>query len=456
MLSAAVLLPGSAAACLPHRCRQSLSQLPSLASWGLQLPNSISHKATRTAVRAQNVVQDTAVSADNPAQKLPAFLAELQNRQTGRLRSPTVDQQGRIILKNLTKSELADWFEMQGERRQRANHLWRWMYYKDHWVQDLEETHAKQYGFGADFRQSFNAQATLDGGLELQSVHRAADGTCKMLFKLKDQDVAGAIETVLIPVVREGSLKPRTTLCVSSQVGCAMNCQFCFTGRMGLRAQLSTAQIVEQVIEALRLASQESKAAALGLQGAAPLPPLTNIVFMGMGEPLHNLSAVMSAVDILCDNTGLQFSHNKVTVSTVGLVPQLRHFVKNSPAQLAVSLHATTDEVRKRIVPVNRKWPLHTLVAALQDTFPRRVGKSHPRHVLIEYVMLKDVNDTLEDAHRLVELMQPIECKINLIMFNPHQGTRFTASDMNQVEAFRAIIMQVGPTCNIRTPCICS
>lgn len=354
------------------------------------------------------------------------------------------------MLKNFTKAEIVQWLVEQGERPQRAKHLWRWMYYKDHWIHNLDETHGKQNGFGVDFRHFFSQQATLDGGLELQSTHRAADGTCKMLFKLKDQQVAGAIETVLIPVTREGSLRPRTTLCVSSQVGCAMNCQFCFTGRMGLRAQLSTAQIVEQVVEAMRLASQESKAAALGLQGAAPLPPITNIVFMGMGEPLHNLSAVMSAVDILCDNTGLQFSHNKVTVSTVGLVPQLRHFVENSPAQLAVSLHATTDEVRKQIVPVNRKWPLQSLIGTLRDLFPVNKAKSHARHVLIEYVMLRDVNDSLEDAHRLVALMHNIECKINLIMFNPHEGTRFTASSMDQVEAFRNIIMQAQRVCTIR------
>lgn len=369
---------------------------------------------------------------------------------TGRLRSPITDAQGRLMLKNLTKSELAHWLEQQGDRPQRAKQLWRWMYYKDHWVRDLAETHGKQRGFSTEFRESFNQKATLDGGLELQSTHRASDGTCKMLFKLKGQQTAGGIETVLIPVTREGSLRPRTTLCVSSQVGCAMNCQFCFTGRMGLRAHLSTAQIVEQVVEALRLFAHESEAAAQGHPQAAPLPPITNIVFMGMGEPLHNLSAVMAAVNILCDNTGLQFSHNKVTVSTVGLVPQLRHFVENSPAQLAVSLHATTDEVRKQIVPVNRKWPLATLIGALKDLFPRDRAKSHPRHVLIEYVMLKGINDSLDNAHRLVDLMQDIECKINLIMFNPHKGTRFTASSTEQVEAFKDTILAAKRVCTVR------
>lgn len=393
----------------------------------------------------------TLASTSTVAQpRTTSVLETLQGRQVGRLKPELVDKQGRIMLKNLTKAELLMWLEQQGERPQRAKHLWRWMYFKDHWVHDLDETHGRQNGFGLDFRRSFKRKATLDGGLQLLSTHKAADGTCKMLFKLKDQQVAGAIETVLIPVTREGSLRPRTTLCVSSQVGCAMNCQFCYTGRMGLRAQLSTAQIVEQVVEAMRLASRESEAAALGLPGAAPLPPITNIVFMGMGEPLHNLSAVLSAVDILCDGTGLQFSHNKVTVSTVGLVPQLRHFVQNSPAQLAVSLHATTDEVRKKIVPVNRKWPLETLIGSLRELFPRDPAKSHPRHVLIEYVMLRDVNDSLEDAHRLVELMQDVECKINLIMFNPHEGTQFTASSMEQVEAFRDIIMQARRVCTIR------
>eukprot|EP00891_Asterochloris_glomerata_P001224 jgi/Astpho2/1224/gw1.00023.18.1_t len=313
------------------------------------------------------------------------------------------------------------------------------MYSDDLWIKRVEDTLAQQGGFSASFIAQLEPIATVDGGLELQRVHSAADGTRKLVFRLTGAGFH--VETVLIPVVRSQGRRPRTTLCISSQVGCAMNCQFCFTGRMGLKANLSTAQIVEQMVEAQRFLALKAQAAA-AVGKAAPHAPITNVVFMGMGEPLHNADAVLAAG---------AFVTVQVTVSTVGLVPDLEHFVRHCPAQLAVSLHATTDEVRDWIAPVNRRWPLKELLGSLHRHFPRGSTRGpHGRHVLIEYVMLRGVNDSLEDAHRLVQLMQDIECKINLIVFNPHKGTRFTATGMDQVMAFRSVLIQAGRICTVR------
>eukprot|EP00798_Chlamydomonas_sp_ICE-L_P014122 gene14122-20076_t len=296
------------------------------------------------------------------------------------------------------------------------------------------------------FRGSVPA-ATIDGGLELKEVVRSSDGTRKLVFKLTHGEGAGStIETVLIPVVRESGSRNRITLCVSSQVGCAMNCQFCFTGRMGLLGNLTTAQIVQQVVEARKFLAAEKDTT-----------PMTNLVFMGMGEPLHNMEAVLSAISIVNCSLGLHLSINKITMSTVGLVDELREFTSRSQAQVALSLHATTDEVRSWIVPVNRRHDLASLMKALAELFPRD-GK---RIVLIEYVMLRGINDTEADATRLVELLSNVEAKVNLIafnplpfnthaheakvnliVFNPHKGTRFQPSENEQILGFRSILIQ--------------
>ncbi|KAK9804264.1 hypothetical protein WJX72_003906 [[Myrmecia] bisecta] len=367
--------------------------------------------------------------------------------------------QGCAVLKNMTLPQLEEWCLSLGERPQRAHQLWRWMYYDGNWIRRIDDACGVPNGFSNAFRETANELATVDGGLELLYVQKAGDGTRKMVFKLTSGEGAGStVEAVVIPIVRGSGTKPRTTLCVSSQVGCAMNCQFCFTGRMGFRANLSAAQIVEQVVEARRLlaaeaATESAKQAdqTAGKGSPARPDPITNIVFMGMGEPFQNLDAVLRAVDIMCSPSGLHLSHNKISVSTVGLVPEIRRFCESSRAQLAVSLHATTNQVRDWIAPVNRRWPLETLVATLEEYFPRHAASSpHGRHVLIEYVMLRGVNDTLEDAHRLLKLLANVECKINLIVFNPHQGTRFRASELDQVTAFRSIVIQGGRVCTVR------
>eukprot|EP00877_Chromochloris_zofingiensis_P015210 jgi/Chrzof1/9943/Cz04g21170.t1 len=354
-------------------------------------------------------------------------------------RSNLYDSEGRLMLKNLAYNYLEEWCLSIGETSRRAMQIWRWLYSDNCWIQELHETIGTQNGFSAAFCLKAGGVASVSGGLDLVQVARARDGTRKMVFKLTEgEGKGGTVETVLIPVVREDTgARPRVTLCVSSQVGCAMNCQFCYTGRMGLAGNLSTAQIVEQMIEARRLMAADGDTM-----------PITNVVFMGMGEPFHNLEAVLNAVDIMCHTKGLQMSHNKVTVSTVGLVDKLDEFVSRSNACLAISLHATTDEVRDWIVPVNRRHNIRALMAGLEKHYQRGNGEGH--RLMIEYTMLKRVNDTLDDAHRLVNLIQNIDAKVNLIVFNPHAGTRFQPTPMEDVLAFRGVLVGAGRVCTIR------
>lgn len=241
----------------------------------------------------------------------------------------------------------------------------------------------------------------------------------QILFTLDDGLV---IETVIIPCDRG-----RNTVCVSSQVGCAMNCQFCYTGRMGLTRHLTAAEIVEQAVYARRLFSSE-------------VGSITNVVFMGMGEPFHNIESVIKAADIMVHDQGLHFSPRKVTVSTSGLVPQLKRFLRESNCALAVSLNATTDEVRNWVMPINRKYNLSLLLQTLRE----ELRSKHNYKVLFEYVMLAGVNDSLEDARRLIDLVQGIPCKVNLISFNPHCGSQFKPTSEEKIIEFRNILAEAG------------
>lgn len=245
------------------------------------------------------------------------------------------------------------------------------------------------------------------------------------MFTLDDGLV---IETVIIPCDRG-----RNTVCVSSQVGCAMNCQFCYTGRMGLRRHLTAAEIVEQAVFARRLFTDE-------------VGSITNVVFMGMGEPLQNIDNVIRAADIMVDDQGLHFSPRKVTISTSGLVPQLKRFLHESSCALAVSLNATTDEVRSWIMPINRKYNLDLLLGTLRE----KLQHKHNYKVLFEYVMLAGINDSMEDANRLIDLVQGIPCKINLISFNPHSGSPFKPTTDEKMIEFRNLLATAGCTVFLR------
>ena len=363
------------------------------------------------------------------------------------------DAHGRLMLKCLTLSELERWCESIEEHpKKRARQLWRWMYYDKLWLRDIDEAPAQkvQNGFSASFRDKIRNIATIDGGLEPIDMRRASDGTRKVVFKLTAGPSAGGqIETVLIPIVRESGSKTRITVCVSSQVGCAMACHFCLTGKMGLLGNLTPGQIVEQVVFARRLLFEED--ADVKQNKNRYITNLTNIVFMGMGEPLDNMSGVLPALEILQQPLGLHFAASKITVSTVGLVPEMRRLRDSTNVVMAVSLHASIDGVRSSIVPVNRRYPLPVLVAAMEELFPvRKDAEGFGQHVLIEYTMLSGINDSPADAEILVKLLKNVRCKINLIVFNPHEGTKFRPSTPEAVAAFRGVLIREGHVATVR------
>ncbi len=285
---------------------------------------------------------------------------------------------------------------------------------------------------GAD---SFDAMRELPGSLRtylnhhfrivapvVTDVARSADGTRKLLVRLGDGE---AIETVIIPADR------RVTLCLSSQVGCAMGCEFCATARMGLHRNLTASEILGQVI-----------AARSGLVAGEEL---TNYVFMGMGEPLANYSRLIRALTIMTAEWGMAISPRRITVSTVGVVPQMERLLAEIPVNLAVSLHATTNALRDRLAPINRRYPLEELLAAC-----RRLPLKRRNRITFEYVMLTGVNDSRADAERVKKLLAPLRAKINLIFFNAFEGSGFATSTRAAAEAFQAILKRGNLTATIR------
>lgn len=272
---------------------------------------------------------------------------------------------------------------------------------------------------------------------EIASAQLSRDGTRKFLFRLKD---GMTVESVLI---RQPT---RFTLCVSSQVGCAIGCKFCRTGLMGLTRHLETHEIVGQILavqdEVERLRAQAAEGEAIGIVPEQ----FQNIVFMGMGEPLHNFDNMSRAVRILNDELGLNFSTRKITVSTSGVVPAIERFGKEGVgANLAVSLNATTDEVRTAIIPINKKWPLEDLLGAL-----RRLPLKGRRRITIEYVMLKGVNDTPEDLKRLPGLLRGIPSKVNLIPYNQNTGLGFSPPERETIERWQDTLLKKGLNATVR------
>ncbi|EEH60633.1 uncharacterized protein MICPUCDRAFT_12802 [Micromonas pusilla CCMP1545] len=363
--------------------------------------------------------------AHSPVGEVPRSVATEAGGETGGGSDRAL---AKVSLKGMRYADLERWLAEIGEKPSRATQVFNWMYRPGKLVADVRD----MADVSAAFREKLASLATVDGDLEMRDVRTSADGTKKVTYALANG--GGVVESVIIPSNVPGG---RTTVCVSSQLGCAMNCQFCFTAKMGLRRNLTAAQIVEQVVHARRLAEADDEASS-------------NVVFMGMGEPLHNIDAVLAAVDVLLDDRGLGFSKNKVTVSTSGLVPEIERYLAESQGSLAVSLNATTDEIRSWIMPINRKYNLERLLGALRANFPRRDGGRHQREVFFEYIMLEGVNDSAEDADRLVAIARTLPCKFNLIYFNTHDGSEFRCSDRETILAFRDRVVAAGVTCTIR------
>lgn len=360
-----------------------------------------------------------------------------------------------IYLQSFTQSELAEFLlqadgvdfgkdrnqgpeerKVRAEKRakMRAKQIFHWFYQRH--VTDWDA----MSDLSKDLRVWLKANLGIFRLTERQG-QQSMDGTRKFLWQLHD---GRTIESVVIPFALsekgprgfsgaenadelESGAWTRLTACISSQVGCAMACKFCLTGIQGLDRQLETHEIVTQVFELRRLA------------------PITNVVFMGMGEPLHNLDNVVKACQILLDGDGLNFSKRKVTVSTSGLVPAIRELGQRVNVSLAISLNASTDDQRSAIMPVNKRWNIAELLRACRE-YP--LGQH--RRVTFEYVLLRDFNDSLEDAARVHQLLRGMRAKVNLIPFNEHPGSEFKRPDDVKVKAFQHYLVSRGMTATVR------
>ncbi len=321
----------------------------------------------------------------------------------------------KINLLDFNLQQMRGFFVELGEKPFRAQQLMQWIH---------------QFGFD-DFEQMTNLGKALRARLsliaeirlpEISTCQRSSDGTHKWLLKLS---CGNSIEMVYIPEVKRG------TLCVSSQVGCALNCSFCSTGKQGFNRNLTTAEIIGQVWLAVRELSQED-----GVHDKR----VTNVVMMGMGEPLLNFDPVILAMDIMMDDFAYGLSKRRVTLSTSGIIPEMERLRERSPVALAVSLHAPTDELRNILVPINKKYPLAQLMELCARYF-----KDEPRRVVtFEYVMLKGINDQPEHAEALIKLLHNVPSKVNLIPFNPFPLTEYQRSSKATIDAFRDQLMQQG------------
>jgi 23S rRNA (adenine2503-C2)-methyltransferase len=326
------------------------------------------------------------------------------------------------------------------ESRMRVSQLWHWIYFRG--------TH--------DFSEMTSVSKTLRAALaerytlarpEVVVEQVSSDGTRKWLLRVASENPGEKpyeIETVYIPEADRG------TLCVSSQIGCTLTCTFCHTGTQRLVRNLSAAEIAGQVLVARdRLGEWPGAAqpenAILPAEGARMI---SNIVFMGMGEPLYNFDNVKTAIDTIADGEGLSIGKRRITVSTSGVVPMIEPLGREAGTMLAVSLHAVRDELREELVPLNKKYPIAELLEACRN-YP---GVSNAKRITFEYVMLKGVNDTPADAKALVKLLKGIPAKINLIPFNPWPGTKYECSDWETIERFSEIVFKAGYASPVRTP----
>jgi 23S rRNA (adenine2503-C2)-methyltransferase len=326
----------------------------------------------------------------------------------------------RTNLLGLTRAGMEEFVLGMGEKPFRARQLMKWIYRRA--VGDFEQ----MTDLGRDFRARLAAIAEIRAPEVILS-QASADGTRKWLLKFESGQ---AIEMVFIPEPGRG------TLCISSQVGCTMDCGFCSTGQQGFNRNLSTAEIVGQVW----LANRE-----LGYSPDGDRV-ITNVVFMGMGEPLMNYRNVVPAAELMMDDLGLDLSRRRVTISTSGLVPQMMRIADETNVALAVSLHAPNDELRSELMPINRRHP----IASLLEACWHYVEKQNARNVTFEYVMLDGVNDRPEHARQLAALLRGRPAKVNLIPFNPFPGTRYRRSTEEAIERFRDLLIRGGVIATIR------
>lgn len=346
-------------------------------------------------------------------------------------------------LVGMTRAELSDALGRvgvaEGQRKMRVQQLWHWIYFRG--FTSFEAMTSVSKGLRALLAEHY----TLDRP-EVVAEQVSVDGTRKWLMRLPgdpDSKLPHEIETVYIPDTERG------TLCVSSQVGCTLNCSFCHTGTQRLVRNLTAGEIVGQVLAA-RDRLGDWPGGTRPTDGVVPTGDrcVTNIVMMGMGEPLYNFEAVRDALLIVSDGDGIGISKRRITLSTSGVVPMIERAGAEIGCMLAISLHAVRDELRNELVPLNRKYPIKELLQACRN-YP---GASNAKRITFEYVMLKGVNDSIEEAKALVRLLKGIPAKINLIPFNPWPGSHYECSDWEQIEKFSQVVFDAGYASPVRTP----
>ena len=348
----------------------------------------------------------------------------------------------RIPIVGLTREALIEALHEIGvpqkQCKMRANQLWYWLYVRG--TTGFDE----MTNISKDLRAKMSEHFTTDRP-EVISEQVSSDGTRKWLFRFPSRGAGKPvdIETVYIP--EEG----RGTLCVSSQVGCTLTCTFCHTGTQKMVRNLTAGEIVSQVLVAReRLGDIPDMAITKGAIVPKEGRAVSNVVMMGMGEPLYNYDNVRDAMLIMADGEGISLSKRRITLSTSGVVPQIAQIGEETGVSLAISLHAVNDELRDVLVPINKKYPIKELLDACRN-YP---GLSNARRITFEYVMLKDVNDSLDDAKALVKMLKGIPAKINLIPFNPWPETEYECSDWEQIETFADVVNHGGYASPIRTP----
>jgi 23S rRNA (adenine2503-C2)-methyltransferase len=346
---------------------------------------------------------------------------------------PRKDAAGaKINLVGLTRPALREVLIEHGtpekQAKMRVGQLWQWIY---GWgVRDFDAMTNLSKSLREDLKASFEVAVP-----EVVSKQVSEDGTRKYLVR-----IAGGHEVEVVYIPEEG----RGTLCVSSQVGCTLTCSFCHTGTQKLVRNLTAGEIIGQVMMARDDLNEWPEQGAKNTESRL----LSNIVLMGMGEPLYNFENVRDAMNIAMDPEGIQLSRRRITLSTSGVVPEIARTADEIGCQLAISFHATTDEVRNQLVPINKRWNIEALLEALR-AYPR---VSNSERITFEYVMLNGVNDSDEDAHRLIELIKGIPAKINLIPFNEWPGAPYTRSSNNRIRAFADIIYNAGYASPVRKP----
>ena len=342
--------------------------------------------------------------------------------------APATDPRARESLIGLTRAELAARMAALGERPEkagmRAKQVWHWLYHRG--VSDFEAMTSIDKGLRAALAERYHAARP-----EIARAQTSEDGTRKWLLRFDDGQEA---ETVYIPEEDRGAL------CISSQVGCTLTCKFCYTGMQKLVRNLTAGEIAAQIL----VARDEFNEWPSPRDGRR----ISNLVMMGMGEPLYNLDNVAAGLRIAMDNEGIAISRRRITLSTSGVVPMIERCGAELGVQLAVSLHAVRDELRDELVPINRKHPIAELLEACR-AYP---GASNARRITFEYVLLKGVNDSPADAKELVRLIAGIPAKVNLIPFNPWPGAPFECSEPEAIEAFATIVNRAGYSAPVRTP----